>query len=436
MGKKINPSSKYSPRRRSSNPLDTIFDDALGAAFGPLLQKANNTVNELLGLGGISPEQKLKQARSQLSLKRMEMGIAREKRREQEAKERAAILWQKHQRQQALDEKRTRIYNLQIQERELALERSREHQGNLLNQRTQIDLRIVTEPVAGALEVTANPSGLTGPKVQQEAYKVWLDSFESGKIVLILGKRGSGKSALGAKIAEYVMAIHKMPTYWIGLPEQAKTLLPSWIKIVDSIDKTPVNSLILTDEAAINYLSLLFNAPQSRLMRRLLMLARQRHSSLIFATQSSRDLDAAIVRQSDTIIFRQLGLGQPESERPEVKAKAKQAALAFQEVPKDERIEMAFVFDHDFVGMIKSSLPSFWTEDLSHIYSHLDFSALESRQVPKEEPRQLPVGETAISDNQTLDQAIKEYHQQGVGIKSIARILHCTEWRVRTCLGR
>ena len=253
--------------------------------------------------------------------------------------------------------------------------------------------------------------------------------------MLILGKRGSGKSALGAKIAEYVMAIHKMPTYWVGLPEQAKALLPSWIKIVDSIDKTPVNSLILTDEAALNYLSLLFNAPQSRLMRRLLMLARQRHSSLVFATQSSRDLDAAIVRQSDTIIFKQLGLGQPESERPKVKDKAKQAALAFQEVPKDERIEMAFVFDQDFVGMIKSSLPSFWTEGLSHIYSHLDFTALENRQVPREETRQLPTGETAVSDSQVLDQNIQELNRQGMATKSIARSLGITEWRVRKCLG-
>ena len=165
------------------------------------------------------------------------------------------------------------------------------------------------------------------------------------------------------------------------------------------------------------------------------MLARQRHSSLVFATQSSRDLDAAIVRQSDTIIFKQLGLGQPESERPKVKDKAKQAALAFQEVPKDERIEMAFVFDQDFVGMIKSSLPSFWTEGLSHIYSHLDFTALENRQVPREETRQLPTGETAVSDSQVLDQNIQQLNRQGMGIKSIARSLGITEWRVRKCLG-
>ena len=214
--------SEYPRRRRSSNPLDTILDDVLDVVLGLGLQKVSNNVSKVLRLGGMSLEQKLKQDRSHLTLKKAEMDIAREKRREEEAKERAAILWQKHQRQQALDEKRTRIYNLQIQERELALERSRENQNRLLNQRTEIDLRIVTEPVAGALEVTANPSGLTGPKIQQEAYKVWLDSFESGKIVLILGKRGSGKSALGAKIAEYVMAIHHMPTYWIGLPEQAK----------------------------------------------------------------------------------------------------------------------------------------------------------------------------------------------------------------------
>ena len=425
----------HSRHTRSSNPLDTIFDDAMGIVTGHALRKMSNNVAKIFGLGGMSAEDKVRFDRSQLSLKRTEVDLARQKRREADARERAAMLWQKHQKQLAIDEKRARLVDIQIEERELALERSRENQNRLLNQRTEIDLRIVTEPISGALEVTANPSGLTGPQVQQEAYKVWLDSFESGKIVLILGKRGSGKSALAAKIAEYIMAVHKMPTYWIGLPEKARELLPSWIKLIDTPDKCPVNSLILTDEAAINYLSLLFNTPQSRLMRRMLMLCRQRHSSLIFATQSSRDVDWSIVRQSDTIIFRQLGLGQPDSERPEVKAKAKKAALAFQEIPKDERIEMAFVYDHDFIGMIRSSLPSFWTEQLSHIYAHLDLTEIENRGRAKEEPRQLTTGDTPTIDTASLNQAIRELEQQGYGQKRIAKTLGCTEWRVRKCLN-
>ena len=167
--------SEYPRRRKSSNPLGTILDDVLNAILGPSLQKVNKTMSEVLGLGSISPEQKMKQGRSQLSLKKMEMAIAREKRREEEAKERAALQWQKYQRQQELDEKRTRIYNLQIQEKELALERSREHQNNLLNQRTEIDLHIVTEPVAGVLETTADL-----PPEKESSYNVSLGIRKGG----------------------------------------------------------------------------------------------------------------------------------------------------------------------------------------------------------------------------------------------------------------
>ncbi|MFC1860049.1 hypothetical protein ACFLYC_00535 [Chloroflexota bacterium] len=426
--------SEYPRRRRSSNPLDTIFDDVMNVVLGLGLQKMSKEVAGVLGLLGITPEQKMKQARSQLSLKKLEMAIAREKRREEEARERAAILWQKHQRQQALDEKRTRIYNLQIQEKELALERSREHQSNLLNQRTEIDLHILTEPVAGVLETTANPSGLTGPQVQQEAYKTWLDGLESGREILILGKRGSGKSALAAKMAEYMMAVHRMPCYWIGLPEAARDLLPHWVKITNTLEKVPVGSFLVCDEAGINYLSLLFNTSQNRFMRKLLMIARQRHISLVFAGQNSRDIDWAITRQADTIIFKELGLNQTESERTHVKTKAKRAVIAFKEIAKQERVEFGYVCDTDFEGLIRFTLPSFWTEDLSHIYSQLNLSEIDGQTKSREELDRAIDGETHYLDTSSLDKEIIELRRKGYGIERIAKTLKCKVWQVRKCL--
>jgi|GEM_PF-2609202 len=394
-----------------------------------------NNVTEILGLGGIPPEEKLKRERSQLSLKKMEMGIAREKRREEEAKERSAISWQKHQRQQALDEKRTRILNIQLQERELALENARERQNQLPNQRTEIDLHILTEPVAGVLETTANPSGLSGPQVQQENYKTWLDGLESGPVILILGRRGSGKSSLAAKMAEYMMAIHKMPCYWIGLPEGARDLLPHWIKITDAPDKVPVGSFLVCDEAGINYLSLLFNTSQNRFMRKLLMIARQRHISLVFAGQNSRDIDWAISRHADTIIFKELGLNQTESERTDVKAKAKRAVMAFKEIAKPERVEFGYVCDADFEGLIRFSLPSFWTEDLSHVYGLLDLNEMENKTRGREELDKAIDGETRSLDDPSLDKDILELRRQGYGVEKIAKTLGCTVWRVRKCLN-
>ena len=96
---------------------------------------------------------------------------------------------------------------------------------------------------------------------------------------------------------------------------------------------------------------------------------------------------------------------------------------------------MGFVYDDDFVGMIRSTLPSFWTEELSHIYAHLDLTAIENRGRVREEPNQLTTGEAPVPDGPSFCQAVSELRGQGLGIKSIAKTLECTVWKVRKCLN-
>lgn len=416
----------------AGSPIDGILAEAGNVVVESALQKLSQAIAGKLGL--VDPGAEIRQNKSVLQLREIESRIARAERGEAQAIARAVELGIKAQRQAALDEKQSRLFDLRIAEKELQIEKSKKHLEGIAMQATEIDLHIRTEPISGALEVTANPEGLTGDREQQQAYKGWLDSFEEGKVVLILGKRGSGKSALGAKIAEYVMAIHRMPCYWLGLPGQARELLPHWVKIADAPEKCPVNSFILCDEAGVNYLSLLFQTSQNRFMRRLLMVARQRHMSLAFAAQSSRDVDYSIVRQADSTIFKEPGLNQPDSERPDTRPKAKKAALAFKEIPKEEKLEAAYVFDDSFEGIIKSTLPSFWTEDLSHIYAHLDLNQLEHEVKARPELEKAINGEVQDLTDATLDRRILELRKQGEGIEKIAKTLGCSIWRVRKCL--
>ena len=165
------------------------------------------------------------------------------------------------------------------------------------------------------------------------------------------------------------------------------------------------------------------------------MIARQRHISLAFAAQSSRDVDWSIVRQADSIIFKEPGLNQPDSERPDIRAKAKKAALAFAEIPKEEKVEAAYVSDDSFEGIIKSTLPSFWTEDLSHIYAHLDLSELERQGKEREQLGNTINGEVKQLTDASLDKQILQLRQQGEGIERIAKILGCSVWKVRKCLA-
>jgi len=431
--KAISPYQGFFCRPVTCDPVGNILAEAGNIIVSHGLQKISESIATRLGIS--DPEQEIRLNRSMLYLKKLEAEIARAEKGEADALERAEQLRLRQQKQELLNEKLSRLYDLKIQVKEIEIEKAKQHLESTIAHSTELDIHIRMEPISGALEVTANPEGLTGNPEQQQAYKEWLDSFEEGKVILILGKRGSGKSALSAKIAEYVFAIHRMPTYWIGLPSQAKELLPSWIKLVDAPEKCPINSFLLCDEAGVNYLSLLFNTSTNRFMRRLLMVARQRHISLAFATQSSRDVDWAIVRQADSIIFKEPGLNQPESERPDTRPKAKKTALAFSEIPKEERLEAAYVFDDNFEGIIKSTLPSFWTEDLSHIYAHLDLAQLGSEGKGRGELDKAINGQAKQLSDVTLDRQILELRKQGDGIERIAKTLGISTWRVRKCLN-
>jgi hypothetical protein len=102
-----------------------------------------------------------------------------------------------------------------------------------------------------------------------------------------------------------------------------------------------VGCIIIIDEAGLHFLSLAFATDQNKVLRALLMVCRQRHCSLVVAVQSSRDLEYSVVRQADSIIFREPGMHQAESERPDIKAMAKKATLAFKEMPGQSGITLS-----------------------------------------------------------------------------------------------
>lgn len=400
---------------QSNNPLDNILAAAANIVVGHGLHRLSRDVASILGLTGISPEDKIKQAKAQLSLKREEISIARE---------------------ELTNEKRSKLLDLEIQENQMRLEKARQQLERIEGQRAEQVIQIRMEPISGALEIIADAEGLSTTGEQMEAYQEWIDSLNAGKVILVLGKRGSGKTAFIAKIAEFLMAVHRMPTYWIGVPETAQQLVPHWIKLVDTPENCPVNSFVMCDEAGVNYLSLLHSTSRNRLMRRILMIARQKQISLAFATQSSIDVDWSVIRQSDSVIFKEPSLQQTDSERSDIKPKVRKAAMAFKEIPREERLRFAYVFDHSFEGIIESNLPSFWTEDLSHIYAQLDLSQIENRGRGKER-LQAPIdSDTKLLGSTSLEQDILELSQQGNGIEKIAKTLGCTTWTVRKCLDK
>lgn len=92
------------------------------------------------------------------------------------------------------------MLDIRIREKEQEIERRNRLLENAENEKTQLAIPMNTRVIEGALEVPASPEGLIVSPDQSEGYDLWLDSFEAGKVVSILGKRGSGKTSICGKI--------------------------------------------------------------------------------------------------------------------------------------------------------------------------------------------------------------------------------------------
>jgi hypothetical protein len=204
------------------------------------------------------------------------------------------------------------------------------------------------------------------PDPQTVETQNWLKLIHHPSIVVLLGGRGKGKSALGYRLLEY---LHWTATpYVIGLPKAARRYLPDWIGIAASLEEVPPESTVLVDEGYLSYHARRSMATTSIEMSQTLNLSRQREQTLIFVTQEARQIDRNVASSANVVIFKDLGMLQLEFDRRELNKIASNAKEAFTTVSGDRR-RWSYVYapDSDFIGLVQNSLPTFWTEKLSHI---------------------------------------------------------------------
>ena len=114
---------------QSSDPIDSILGAAGNIIVNNGLDRLSRDVARILGLTGISPEDKIKQAREQLSLKREAVNINRE---------------------ELANRKRSRLLDLEVEEKELHLQRAKQQLENAETQKAEKFLQIRMEPISGA----------------------------------------------------------------------------------------------------------------------------------------------------------------------------------------------------------------------------------------------------------------------------------------------
>jgi hypothetical protein len=281
---------------------------------------------------------------------------------------------------------------------------------------TGIFSSISTAPkqIGDKTEVVVEAGTLSAHKAEAiaEVDNRWREILVHPSVVLLLGKRGSGKSALGYRLLELFR--YGLTPYVLGVPTRGRKLLPEWIGIAQGLDEIPAKSIVLVDEAYLRYHSKESLSPASREMSRILNLSRQRDQTFIFVTQEARQVDKNIASSANVVVFKDLGMLQLEFDRPELNGIANQAKQAFTGVAGDRR-RWSYIYSPDagFMDLLENSLPSFWDSRLSRIF------------VAGAEPSPLQLPKPV-----TLEQRIqkaKELHQQGQSYSKIGKTLNVTK---------
>ena len=197
------------------------------------------------------------------------------------------------------------------------------------------------------------PIEFTPPLVEPDAQ--WRIIIVPPSVVLVLGKRGSGKSALAYRLLELFR--FQLAPYVVGVPANAKQLLPKWIGIVPALEDLPNKSIAVVDEAYLAYHSRESMTQESRTMSQILNLSRQRQQTLIFVAQEARQIDKNISSTANVLVFKEMGMLQPEFERPE------------------------------FLGLVESQLASFWKPSLSRLYA-AEANPAQTRRVKPMTPQE------------------------------------------------
>ncbi|MCX6774134.1 MAG: hypothetical protein NTY68_04025 [Candidatus Micrarchaeota archaeon] len=189
--------------------------------------------------------------------------------------------------------------------------------------------------------------------------------ISSGSTVgLILGARGSGKSALGMRILENIAA-GKRRVCAMGFDESS---LPNWISSVGTVDEVPNGSFVLVDEGGILFSSRESQSAGNKLLSSLLLVARHKDLSVLFISQNSANLEVNSIRQADYLLMRKPSLLQKEFERKKI-GKIYDG-IDFSGLPDGGRYS-TYIYSDEFRGFVANELPSFWSSRASKSFAQL-----------------------------------------------------------------
>ena len=189
--------------------------------------------------------------------------------------------------------------------------------------------------------------------------------FKSDSTIgLILGARGSGKSAIGIKLLENVKARTNKNVYAVGFKKDS---LPRWVNVIDNIEDIKNDSFVLVDEGGIEFSSRESMSDANKLLSKLLFIARHKNLHIAFISQNSSNIEINTIRQSDYLMLKPSSLLQKDFERKKIKEIYNEVEELFN---KHKNVEgLTYIYSNEYKGFVSNPLPSFWSSKVSKSYS-------------------------------------------------------------------
>jgi len=202
----------------------------------------------------------------------------------------------------------------------------------------------------------------------------WGDIIKPPLVACILGKVGSGKSALAYTLAEKTASKYGLLPVVVNLPSDKKKYLPeNWVTASLEEAKDIENSILVIDEGTTLMPS--GSKKLADMVKGFLALRRQKNQLVILIFHASSDVDARILRGVDTILLkkpskRQLAYGAKDNWMSQILNEARRKFDSLAEIGEDER-KYTYVDSEEpeFQGLLQSGLCSFWTEELSKAFA-------------------------------------------------------------------